>query len=78
MATAAIGIICLFLSRGHYTIDVIIAYWVTTRLFWEYHTLANIPFLRSNQYERNHLTKSVWFSLFKFMELNVLRPVPRK
>jgi hypothetical protein len=28
-------------SHGHYTVDVIIAYYVTTTLFWMYHTLAN-------------------------------------
>lgn len=38
---AVIGIIMLQLSHGHYTVDVIIAYYVTTRIFWVYHTLAN-------------------------------------
>jgi len=28
-------------SHGHYTVDVIIAYYATTTLFWMYHTLAN-------------------------------------
>jgi shingomyelin synthase len=28
-------------SHGHYTVDVIIAYYVTTTVFWIYHTLAN-------------------------------------
>lgn len=36
-----IGVIMLQLSHGHYTVDVIIAYYVTTRIFWIYHTLAN-------------------------------------
>lgn len=78
MILATIGVLCLIFSRGHYTIDVIIAYWITTRTFWEYHTLANIPLLRNNQQNRNHLIKSIWFPIFKFMESNVLRPVPRK
>lgn len=29
------------LAHGHYTVDIIIAYFITTRLFWLYHTLAN-------------------------------------
>ncbi|CAL8074797.1 unnamed protein product [Orchesella dallaii] len=40
------GIIMVLISRGHYTIDVIIAYYVTTRIFWIYHTLANNPSLK--------------------------------
>ncbi|VDK76663.1 unnamed protein product [Onchocerca ochengi] len=40
------GVILLLISRAHYTIDVIISYWVTTRIFWTYHTLAAIPSLR--------------------------------
>lgn len=31
----------VLIAHGHYTIDIIIAYYVTTRLFWTYHTLAN-------------------------------------
>ena len=38
---AATGVVMVLLARGHYTVDVLIAYYVTTRLFWIYHTLAN-------------------------------------
>ncbi|XP_037909504.1 phosphatidylcholine:ceramide cholinephosphotransferase 1-like isoform X3 [Hermetia illucens] len=44
-ATALAGVIFVLIAHGHYTIDVIIAYYVTTRLFWTYHTLANNHFL---------------------------------
>ena len=30
---AFFGVFGLLLSRGHYTVDVLIAYWITTRLF---------------------------------------------
>lgn len=40
------GMIFLLVSHGHYTIDVIIGYYVTTRLFWIYHTLSNNPELK--------------------------------
>lgn len=39
--TSWTGIIGLLISHGHYTIDVIIGYYATTRLFWIYHALAN-------------------------------------
>lgn len=35
------GIVMVLWSHGHYTVDVIIAYYATTTLFWIYHTLAN-------------------------------------
>lgn len=38
---AIVGVVMLQLSHGHYTVDVIIAYFITTRIFWTYHTLAN-------------------------------------
>ncbi|CAG0914322.1 unnamed protein product [Notodromas monacha] len=35
------GVVMILYSRGHYTVDVIIAYYITTRLFWTYHTFSN-------------------------------------
>ncbi|XP_043271419.1 phosphatidylcholine:ceramide cholinephosphotransferase 1-like isoform X3 [Venturia canescens] len=43
---AAIGVVMVQLSHSHYTVDIIIAYWVTTRLWYIYHTLANNPHLK--------------------------------
>lgn len=38
---AMVGVCMVLVAHGHYTIDIIVAYYVTTRLFWTYHTLAN-------------------------------------
>ena len=35
------GVICVIISRGHYLIDILVAYYVTTRMFWKYHTMAH-------------------------------------
>jgi len=43
---AATGVLMVLIAHGHYTVDVIIAYLVTTRLFWIYHTLANNVYLK--------------------------------
>lgn len=42
---ALVGVLMVLVAHGHYTIDVLIAYYITTRLFWVYHTLANNCFL---------------------------------
>lgn len=36
----------VLISHGHYTVDVLIAYYVTTRLWNIYHTMANTPQLK--------------------------------
>uniref|UniRef100_A0A914DWU6 Sphingomyelin synthase-like domain-containing protein n=2 Tax=Acrobeloides nanus TaxID=290746 RepID=A0A914DWU6_9BILA len=72
------GVFLLLVSRGHYTIDVLVAYWITTRVFWQYHTIAAMPSLRHNRSGHNHLSKIFWYPLFSFMEANVLRPVPQR
>ena len=35
------GIVMVLIARGHYTIDVLVAYYVSTRVFWIYHTMAH-------------------------------------
>ncbi|ODM96038.1 Phosphatidylcholine:ceramide cholinephosphotransferase 2 [Orchesella cincta] len=73
------GIIMVLISRGHYTIDVIVAYYVTTRIFWIYHTLANNPSLKKTAQTRtNYLARIWWYPIFIYMEGNVGGPIPRK
>lgn len=74
---SASGIFCILLSRGHYTVDVIIAYYITTRLFWLYHTMANNQNLKEYSVT-NLLTREFWFPLFFYMERNVGAVVPRR
>ena len=38
---SSLGVVFVMVAHGHYTVDVLIAYYVTTRLFWMYHTMAN-------------------------------------
>uniref|UniRef100_A0A0K0ELB9 PAP2_C domain-containing protein n=1 Tax=Strongyloides stercoralis TaxID=6248 RepID=A0A0K0ELB9_STRER len=75
---AIVGVSLLLISRGHYTIDVVISYWITTRIFWEYHTLAANPNLRNNTSRHNHMRKFLWFPLCRFMENSVQKPIPNK
>ncbi|XP_065161157.1 phosphatidylcholine:ceramide cholinephosphotransferase 2-like isoform X2 [Atheta coriaria] len=76
-AVAVTGVFMLQWSRSHYTIDVIIAYYVTTRIFWIYHTLANNSGLKQSS-EKNLLCRMWWFNLFLYFEGNVGGQVPRQ
>lgn len=71
------GIICVLISRGHYSIDVVIAYYVTTRVFWIYHTLACNQKLKEWG-PNNYLSRVWWFPVFRYFEGNVMGPVPRQ
>ncbi|XP_058447991.1 phosphatidylcholine:ceramide cholinephosphotransferase 1-like isoform X2 [Malaya genurostris] len=69
------GVSMVLLAHGHYTVDVLIAYYVTTRLFWTYHTLANNSLLLK-QNGSNYIGREWWFFIFRYFERNVRGPVP--
>lgn len=71
---SASGVICILVAHEHYSIDVVIAYFVTTRVFWTYHTMANTHALR--QAPNNYLSRTWWNCVFNFLERNVKTTVP--
>ncbi|PAA62738.1 hypothetical protein BOX15_Mlig023382g1 [Macrostomum lignano] len=58
------GVGFLVLSHGHYTIDIVLGYWITTRLWWMYHTAANFAGQRTHGYFR----QACWWRAFLFFE----------
>ncbi|XP_017294940.1 phosphatidylcholine:ceramide cholinephosphotransferase 2 [Kryptolebias marmoratus] len=68
------GVVCILVGHEHYSIDVVIAYFATTRMFWWYHTMANSPELR--RAPNNFLSRTWWNPLFNFLERNVRTTVP--
>lgn len=69
-----IGVLMVLLSHSHYTVDVIVGYFVTTRLFWMYHTCANNQFLKKRS-QYNYLSREWWFFVFQYFECNVKGPL---
>lgn len=74
---ALTGVIMVLIARGHYTVDVLIAYFITTRLFWMYHTMANNTTLKQSG-PNNFLSRVWWYPMFRYFEGNVGGPVPRQ
>lgn len=85
-----VGMALLVVSRGHYTIDITISYYICTRIFWNYHTFAAFTARRVSKCGCEvvsvlqlpspdiHASKVWWFPLFYFMEKNVIKPVPKE
>ncbi|XP_007568141.1 phosphatidylcholine:ceramide cholinephosphotransferase 2-like [Poecilia formosa] len=71
---SASGVVCILIGHEHYSIDVVIAYYVTTRVFWWYHTMANNHDLRGAS--TSCLTRVWWNPVFNFLERNVQTTVP--
>lgn len=67
LASSLLGVIFILIARGHYLIDVLIAYFITTSIFYIYHTLIHNKSLRcANQ--KNYLSKFWWWHLMKYLE----------
>ena len=71
------GVAMLLVSRGHYSIDCLVAYWVTSRVWWTYHTMANNSNLKLSG-SHNHMDNIWWWYVFRYAENNVTGKVPRR
>ncbi|XP_071496034.1 sphingomyelin synthase-related protein 1-like [Diadema antillarum] len=67
------GIFFILAAHEHYSIDVFVAFYITSRLFLYYHSLANN---RALQQEDRRVR--VWFPMFSFFEENVHGIVPNE
>ncbi|KAL5018907.1 hypothetical protein ScPMuIL_004629 [Solemya velum] len=68
------GIFFILAAHEHYSIDVFIAFYITSRLFLYYHTLANNRSLMLRDKKRTQ----VWFPLFSFFESKCDSIVPNE
>ena len=50
LALSGAGVALLALGRGHYTIDILVAYWVSSWLWRVYHAVAHLPSLRQQSH----------------------------
>ncbi|XP_016322166.1 phosphatidylcholine:ceramide cholinephosphotransferase 2-like [Sinocyclocheilus anshuiensis] len=71
---SAVGVVCILIAHEHYSVDVVVAYFITSRLFYWYHTIANNQALRGSPH--NYLNRMWWSRVFSFLEKNVKTTVP--
>lgn len=71
---SAVGVACILMAHEHYSLDVVVAYFITSRLFYWYHTMANNQALSGSPH--NYLSRVWWRCMFSFLEKNVKIPVP--
>lgn len=71
---SASGVVCILIGHEHYSIDVVIGYFVTTRVFWWYHAMADAHAQR--RAPDGGLSRTWWNPVFNFLEKNVRTTVP--
>lgn len=68
------GIFFILAAHEHYSIDVFVAFYIASRLFLYYHTLANNTALMSHDSTRTR----IWFPLFSYFESTVDGIIPNE
>lgn len=68
------GMFFILAAHGHYSIDVLIAFVITSRMFLYYHALANNRAL----YQHDSYRLKIWFPMFSYFEANVNGIVPNE
>ncbi|XP_035428771.1 ceramide phosphoethanolamine synthase isoform X1 [Spodoptera frugiperda] len=72
------GIFFILAAHEHYSIDVFIAFYITSRLFLYYHTLSNNQALMQNDSSSMYSRTRIWFPLLSFFESEVDGIVPNE
>lgn len=68
------GIFFILAAHEHYSIDVFVAFYITSRLFLYYHTLSNNQALMQRDSNRT----KIWFPLFSYFESGVEGIIPNE
>lgn len=68
------GIFFILAAHEHYSIDVFIAFYITSRMFLYYHSLANNRALQ----QRDSFRTKIWFPMFSYFEANIDGIVPNE
>ncbi|EAL39951.3 AGAP005884-PB [Anopheles gambiae str. PEST] len=70
------GIFFILAAHEHYSIDVFVAFYITSRLFLYYHTLANNQASALMSHDSNRTR--IWFPMFSYFESSVDGIIPNE
>jgi hypothetical protein len=68
------GLFFILGAHEHYSIDVFVAFYISSRLFMYYHSLSNNRVLFQNDHKR----VKTWFPMFSYFEGNLHSRVPNE
>ncbi|CAF1593333.1 unnamed protein product [Adineta ricciae] len=71
---AITGMFFILAGHQHYSIDILIAWVLSSRLFIYYHTLAN----NRTYFQRDKSRMRIWFPFFSYFEENVKQALPNE
>jgi len=73
------GVFFILAAHEHYSIDVFVAFYITSRLFMYYHTLANQPKQKRDSVISYEAQRAwFWFPLFSFFESGIDGKIPNE
>ena len=68
------GLFFILGAHEHYSIDVFVAFYISSRLFLYYHSLSNNRVL----FQKDHKRVKIWFPMFSYFESNIHSMVPNE
>jgi shingomyelin synthase len=71
------GVVSLMCARGHYSVDVILAYFITTRLWFMMHSVI-LNLQLQQHHTTNHMSRVWWWRILVFFEKNIKHPLPNE